>query len=215
MYKLIKRILDFIFALILLVISSPLFLIIALSIKLDSKGPVFYIQERLGKDKRIFRLYKFRSMVHQARKIQREKYTPPQKLITGVGRIIKSIHIDELPQVFNILKGQMSFVGPRPVISETEQAKLYSFEKDERRYKIRGGITGPERLINTWPEKKEALLKRLPNALYLREETERLPFDLYYIKHQSFTVDFWILWYTFMLFWKRIKDTILRRKPKE
>jgi len=114
MYAVIKRVMDFVIATILVVAFSPLFLLIAVLIKIDSRGPVFFRQERVGKNGKIFRIFKFRSMVsdNDMRDFSsRDKYT-------FVGKIIRRLSLDELPQLFNVLRGEMSLVGPRPWVVE-------------------------------------------------------------------------------------------------
>lgn len=115
--KFIKRWLDFILALIGLVVLSPIFLLIIISIKLTSKGPILFKQKRVGKNKELFEIYKFRTM-----KIDTPKDSPthllenPDSFITKVGKVLRKTSLDELPQLINIIKGQMSFIGPRPAL---------------------------------------------------------------------------------------------------
>lgn len=214
MYKILKRIIDFLLSLILLIIFLPLIFIIALIIKLTSPGPVFYIQERIGKNKKPLRLLKFRSLVKNARKIQKEKKISPRELQTKVGKILRVIRLDELPQLLNVLKGDLSLVGPRPPISEKERAILTPDEETKLTLWVPLGITSLERLVSLWPEKKEAILSHLPKSESLKNELRRLPFDQYYARHQSFMVDFWILWYTLGLFFKKLGDVIFRGKSQ-
>lgn len=215
MYKLFKRILDFLLSLIIFIVSLPLALLLALAIKLDSKGPVFYKQERIGINKKPFRLYKFRSMIKGARKIQKEKKIHPKELQTRVGKMLRFTRLDELPQLLNVLKGDLSLVGPRPSISEKERAILTPDEKEKISLDIKPGITSLERLISLWPEKKEVILSHLPKSESLKNETRRLPFHQYYKEYQSFLIDFWIVWYTLGLFLKKLRDVIFRKKLKE
>ena len=139
--KTIKRILDFILALIILLIFWPLYLLLFLAIKIDSRGPVFFSQKRVGIHKSHFPILKFRSM-----KIDTPKDCPthllqnPQQHITRVGRFLRKTSLDELPQLFNIIKGDMSFVGPRPALWNQ-----YDLIEERDRYKandIRPGLTG-------------------------------------------------------------------------
>lgn len=135
MYSVIKRVMDLIIATILLVVFSPLFLLIALLIKIDSRGPVFFRQDRVGKDGKIFKIFKFRSMVsgNDMRDLSsRDKYT-------HVGKVIRRLSLDELPQLFNVIKGEMSLVGPRPWVVEY----WTNMNKEERaRAQVLPGITG-------------------------------------------------------------------------
>lgn len=135
MYAAIKRVMDFVFATILLVAFSPLMFVVAALIKIDSRGPVFFRQERVGKDGKIFRIFKFRSMVSNNDmwdSSRRDEYT-------FVGKIIRRLSIDELPQLFNVIAGQMSLVGPRPWVVEY----WTNMNKEERlRASVLPGITG-------------------------------------------------------------------------
>lgn len=116
-YLVVKRIIDFVLALIGLIILSPVFLVLILAIKLDSKGPVFFKQKRFGKDKAFFNILKFRTM-----RIDTPKDTPthllanPDQWITKVGKFLRKTSLDELPQIINILTGEMSIIGPRPAL---------------------------------------------------------------------------------------------------
>ena len=134
-YAVIKRVMDFVFATILLVVFSPLMLFTAVLIKIDSRGPVFFRQERVGKDGKIFRIFKFRSMVsdNDMRDYScRDRYT-------RVGGVLRRLSLDELPQLFNVIAGQMSLVGPRPWVVEY----WTNMNKEERlRASVLPGITG-------------------------------------------------------------------------
>ena len=134
-YAVIKRVMDFVFATILLVVFSPLMLFTAVLIKIDSRGPVFFRQERVGKDGKIFRIFKFRSMVSNNDMWDyscRDRYT-------RVGGVLRRLSLDELPQLFNVIAGQMSLVGPRPWVVEY----WTNMNKEERlRASVLPGITG-------------------------------------------------------------------------
>ena len=145
-----KRIMDFVFSAALLLILSPLFLVIALLIKLDSPGPVFFVQERVGLNKRRFRLYKFRTMVEDADEWQKELETlneatgPVFKIgndprITNIGRILRRTSIDELPQLINVVKVDMSLVGPRPLPIRDYNGFCQDWHR--RRFSVQPGIT--------------------------------------------------------------------------
>lgn len=134
----IKPSLDFCFAFLALIISSPIILISILLIKLTSKGPVFFTQDRMGKDGNIFKLYKLRTMTHVPRIPGREIMKFDEE-VTGLGKILRRFKIDELPQTYNILRGEMSFVGPRPCLPEMKN------DFDEfgiRRIEVKPGLTG-------------------------------------------------------------------------
>lgn len=155
--KYVKRIFDFIFAIILLLILSPLFIIVAIAIKIDSKGLVFFKQERSGQHGKAFKVYKFRTMINNAEKIGSGLYTDStDPRITRVGKFLRKTSIDELPQIINIIRGEMSFIGPRPV--PAGHLKKFNVD-DSQRLKVLPGITGwaqvNGRNILTWPEKNE------------------------------------------------------------
>ena len=172
----LKRIIDVVVSGIGLIILFPIFVVIGALIKLDSKGPVFFIQERAGKDGKIFRAYKLRTMVDKAVEIGGKKISQDDLRITRVGKHLRW-GIDELPQLINVFKGDMSLVGPRPTL--LEQVAKYSKEH-KRRLEMKPGITGWA-LINgrnklSWPEKIEL--------------------DIWYINHWSIWLDLKILFKT-------------------
>ena len=180
----IKRLMDIIFSSIILVVTLPVSLIVALAIKLDSKGPVFYKQIRVGKDNKQFKIYKFRSMYQDA-----EKHTGPvwsskdDPRITRVGKIIRKFRLDEIPQFINVLRGDMSLVGPRPerpyfVERLSNEIPLY-----KRRLKVKPGITGWAQVKHKYDESIEDVKKKLQ-------------YDLYYIENISLRMDLKILFRT-------------------
>ena len=134
-YIVIKRIIDFIAALLFLIILSPVFLIVSIAIKLDSKGPVIFKQKRVGKKGKIFNLYKFRSMSASNNPLNFKE----ENQITKVGHFIRKWSIDELPQLVNIIKGDMAFIGPRPWMVEYHE---YMTEEQKHRSDVLPGITG-------------------------------------------------------------------------
>jgi lipopolysaccharide/colanic/teichoic acid biosynthesis glycosyltransferase len=170
MYTVIKRVMDFVIATILVVAFSPLFLLIAVLIKIDSRGPVFFRQERVGKNGKIFRIFKFRSMVsdNDMRDFSsRDKYT-------FVGKIIRRLSLDELPQLFNVLRGEMSLVGPRPWVVEY----WTNMNKEERvRASVLPGITGLAQVKGR-------------NGISIFSKIE---YDIIYVKNFSFRQDVKIL----------------------
>lgn len=142
---LIKRLIDFIGSLIGLVIISPILIIIALSIKLTSKGPVFFRQERLGMNGEVFKIFKFRTMVVNAEKIGDgiTVKNANDDRITKVGRVLRATSLDELPQLFNILLGQMSLVGPRPPVTYFPYNGFENYpEWAKKRFSMLPGVTG-------------------------------------------------------------------------
>lgn len=186
-----KRMIDIAVAGTVLALSSPLWVLIAAAIKLDSPGPVFYRQERVGRDGVIFRMLKFRSMYRDAEKAGPQWAHRKDPRITRVGFIIRKLHLDELPQTIHVLNGQMSLVGPRPerpvfVERLSKEIPLYS-----RRLRVRPGITGWAQVRHKYDESIEDVRKKLQ-------------YDLYYIENMSLRMDFKILFGTVshMLLWK-------------
>ncbi|MBS1797106.1 MAG: TIGR03013 family PEP-CTERM/XrtA system glycosyltransferase [Acidobacteria bacterium] len=171
-------------ALVGLLLSLPLALVTAVLIKLESKGPVFYKQERVGKNGRIFRVIKFRSMRTDAEKEGVPIWaTADDDRTTRVGRVIRKIRVDEIPQFWNILKGEMSFVGPRPerphfVAQLAEEIPFY-----EHRHLVAPGLTG-------WAQIK------YPYGASVEDARQKLQYDLYYIKNQSLALDLVIVFET-------------------
>jgi len=155
-----KRIMDIIISLVGIVIASPFMIIIALLIKLYDRGPVFYTQERLTRDGKEFKILKFRSM-RVAKPGEEEHITMKEDdRITPIGRVIRNIHFDELPQLFNILAGQMSFVGPRPEWKMTTEKYTESVPEFKFRLKVKAGLTGYAQVYgkyNTTPYDKVKL----------------------------------------------------------
>lgn len=148
MEEYLKRLLDILCSFLLLVISIPLFFIIAILIKIDSKGPVFFLQKRCGRNRKEFFMYKFRTMVKDAetlkKRLKNEMDGPMFKLkndprITRLGRILRKLSLDELPQLLNVLKGEMSLVGPRPL---AEEEMVGDDIWREIRLSVRPGMTG-------------------------------------------------------------------------
>jgi exopolysaccharide biosynthesis polyprenyl glycosylphosphotransferase len=186
-----KRSIDIIVSAAILVGGLPLWLLIALLIKLDSKGPVLYKQERVGKDGRHFKIIKFRSMVLDAESGGAQWAGRRDPRVTHIGRILRRLHLDEIPQVFNVLRGEMSLVGPRPerpvfVENLKKEIPLYS-----RRLNVRPGVTGWAQVKHKYDETLEDVRKKIE-------------YDLYYIENMSLRMDFKIILSTVshMLMWK-------------
>lgn len=170
-----KRVFDIVFALVLIVVTSPLLLITALAVKLYDGGSIIYKQNRLTKDNKEFYIYKFRSMKENAEAdgVARLSSGDNDDRVTKVGKIIRKIRFDELPQLFNVLQGSMSFVGPRP--ERPEIAKQYIEEMPEFSYrtKVKAGITGYAQVYGKY--------NTIPY--------DKLKLDLYYIENYSFWLD--------------------------
>lgn len=141
MYRVIKSIIDFILGVIVLIIGLPIMIFIALAIKIeDPKGSVLFKQKRVGKDKKHFYIYKFRSMYVDTPDIPTHLLSDPNQFITKVGRILRKTSLDELPQLFNVLKGEMSFIGPRPAL--WNQYDLIELREEVNANSVKPGITG-------------------------------------------------------------------------
>ncbi|NUO08240.1 MAG: sugar transferase [Candidatus Brocadia sp.] len=179
--KLIKSIVEIFFALTLFVLLMPAMLIIALLIKIDSRGRVFYTQERIGKDGKEFTIIKFRTMVENAESNTGAVYTADNDpRITKVGRFLRKWRLDEIPQLLNVIKGEMSLIGPRPeryVFIQDFEGKIPFYTQ---RLAVRPGLTG-------WAQVK------YPYASSIEQTEEKLQYDLYYIKNMSFILDVVVL----------------------
>jgi exopolysaccharide biosynthesis polyprenyl glycosylphosphotransferase len=159
-----------------LVLSLPLMALVALAIKLDSRGPVVYMQERVGLHGRVFRIIKFRSMFVDAEKDGPVWAGESDPRVTRVGRIIRKLRLDELPQFINILRGEMSFIGPRPERPVFVEYLGREIAYYSQRHLVKPGLTG-------WAQ------IRRPYGASLEDAREKLQYDLYYIKNQSPVLD--------------------------
>jgi len=185
----IKRVIDVASSVLALVILFPLNAIIAIAIKLSSRGPVFYSQERVGQYGKPFNIYKFRTMTIDAEKDGPALSTKHDKRITRIGRFLRKTRLDEIPNFWNVLKGEMSLVGPRPerqfyIDKIVEKAPHYLHLQ-----KVRPGIT-------SWGQVKFGYAENVDQMV------ERLKFDLIYIENMSLYVDFKILIYTIITVFK-------------
>lgn len=156
----IKRIFDVIASLLGLIVLSPIFVIIAILIKMDSEGPVFFLQDRLGKSGKVFKIYKFRTMCNNAVNMGRGIFTSEDDpRITKVGSFLRITSLDEIPQFINIIKGDMSFVGPRPPLIHHPYKYNEYPEYKKQRFIMKPGVTGLAQAIGrnslTWDERIE------------------------------------------------------------
>jgi len=178
--KLLKRQIDFWVSLLGLIILAPFFLIIAILIKLDSKGPVFFRQKRVGKNGKIFRIWKFRTMIEGAENIGLGmRIAKNDERITKFGKFLRRFVIDELPQFINVMWGEMSLVGPRTALPH--QVEKYS-EFEKRRLQVRPGMANIN-ILKGW------------NVLPWKE---RIKWDIWYMENWSLWLDFKILFKTFI-----------------
>lgn len=191
-----KRLLDIIFSSIGIIILSPLFMIIAILIRRDSEGPVFFRQERVGKDCKNFRIYKFRSMATMQKAGSLKITVGSDSRITKIGAFIRKYKIDELPQLFNVLRGEMSIVGPRPEVPE--YVNYYSRRDKDIVLGIRPGITDIASL--RFKNESEILAREEnPQEAYIKKIMPRkLRYYRFYAKKQSVLLDIKIIWITIM-----------------
>lgn len=184
-----KRIFDFVCAALGLVILLPLFGLVALAIKLDSPGPVFYRGERVGRGGKPFRIFKFRTMVINAAQQGPRITTRDDTRITRVGRLLRKYKIDELPQLFNVLRGEMSLVGPRP--EDPRYVARYT-PAQRRVLEVRPGITSPATL--QYHHEDRLLTNEDWETVYLNELMPRkLAIELEYLDRRTWLTDFKII----------------------
>ena len=176
-YELAKRTLDFIGALLLSIVCAPVFLVLAVLIKIDSEGPVFFRQERIGQNGKPFQMYKFRSMQVTASAYAYSPRESSDPRITGIGKFVRKTSLDELPQLFNVLQGNMSLVGPRPEMPFI--VEQYN-KRHRQRLQVKPGLTGLWQLSGD-------------RAFRIHENIE---YDLYYIQHRNFFMDLAVLLHT-------------------
>jgi lipopolysaccharide/colanic/teichoic acid biosynthesis glycosyltransferase len=187
-----KRVLDLLVSAVGLVLFSPVMLILGIWIKLDSKGPVFYRGERVGKDGRSFRMYKFRTMVMEADHIGPAITYREDPRVTNVGKFLRRTKLDELPQLVNVLKGDMSLVGPRP--EDPSYVAHYSAQQREV-LRVKPGITGLTQL--EYRDEASMLEGASADEDYLSQiMPEKLRLDLDYTQDRSLALDIKILWQT-------------------
>jgi lipopolysaccharide/colanic/teichoic acid biosynthesis glycosyltransferase len=180
-YAPVKAGLDFALALVLLVLAAPAILVTALVVKLTSSGPAFYRQTRTGRFGQPYLMYKIRTMIHDCERLTGPCWSRPgDTRITRVGRFLRRTHLDELPQLWNVLRGEMSLVGPRPERPEIIYGLEHAIPNYRARLRVRPGITGLAQL-------------RLPPDTDVASVRRKVIFDLCYIKHVGLRLDLIIL----------------------
>lgn len=183
--KYIKRFLDIVLALVAIIILLPVYIILAICVRIGMGSPILFSQERIGKDDKVFKLYKFRSMTNA--KDENGNLLDESKRLTKFGAALRSSSLDELPELFMILKGEMSFVGPRPL--PTYYGPYY-LEHERKRHSVLGGLIPPDGLCGeTTPD----------------WETQ-LSYDVYYAENVSFLLDIKVIIATFVILFKRVKN---------
>lgn len=199
-----KRLFDMVASLIGLIIFAPIMLIVAIVVKATSPGPILFSQKRLTKGMREFNIYKFRSMVSNE---FREKNTVQIKgsssEITPIGKFMRKTKLDELPQLWNILKGDMSFIGPRP---ELPRRLKYYDERQKQIFSVRSGISSPASIVFS---DEEYLMNQVkdPEKFYIEEIMPyKIELNLYYIEHQSFFYDIWLIIATLLKILNKVKN---------
>lgn len=190
LYRHLKRIIDVAAAVLLLVVTSPLWVLFALAIKLEDNGDVFYSQERVGKHGKIFLIKKFRTMCTDAEQAGAQWAQKADPRITRVGRFLRASHLDELPQMLNVLQGKISLVGPRPERPEFVRMLEEHIPHYRVRHFIKPGFTG-------WAQIK------FRYARSISDSQKKFEYDLYYTKNRSLILDALILLKTMQLFFKR------------
>ena len=203
----IKRVMDIIISLLILIILSPALIVVCIAIKAYDGGPIIYKQDRLTKDGKIFEIYKFRSMKVNSEKDGAQLANKKDDRITPVGRIIRQLHVDELPQLINILKGEMSFVGPRPERPSIAEQYQESIPEFDFRLKMKAGLTGYAQVFGN----------------YRTTPLDKLKLDLTYIENYSIWLDIMIIVQTIKIFFQKENSegleagekTALKNKGKE
>lgn len=196
-----KRIFDLIFSVLGIIIFSPLFLTMAILIKLDSRSPVFYRGARIGRNGKLFRIYKFRTMVTDAEKCAVSSTPENDPRLTKIGKFIRKYKVDELPQLFNIFKGEMSFVGPRPQVEWA--VKTYN-EEEKLLLTVRPGVTDYAS-IKFYNEDEILRGSKDPDKDYMAKiHPGKMRLGLEYIRNHSILIDIKIILKTMKLIFGRL-----------
>ena len=183
--KYIKRLLDIVLSLIAIIVLSPVYLIVAIVVRIQMGSPVLFSQDRIGKDEKVFKLYKFRSMTNE--KDENGELLPETDRLTKFGIALRSTSLDELPELFSILKGDMSIVGPRP---QPSFYLPYYTDEERKAHKVRGGLLPPDSIGKevqcSWEQ--------------------QLNLETYYAENLSFLMDVRVILCTFIILYKRMKN---------
>ena len=200
----LKRIFDIILSFIGIILFFPLMFLVGISIKLTSKGPVIFKQKRLTKGMKEFTILKFRSMnINFDKEAKGIQVKGNSNAITPIGQFIRKTKLDELPQLFNILVGDMSFIGPRPELPR--RLKYYS-EEDKKIFMVRSGISSPASIVFSDEEYLMNQVKE-PEKFYLEQIMPyKIKLNLYYIKTRSFWNDIFLIIATFLKIINKIED---------
>ncbi len=189
-----KRLFDIVFSFIGLIIVLPIIAVVAFLMKLTAPGPVFYLGQRIGKGGRLFKMFKFRTMVVNADKIGGPSTSADDPRLTNIGKFLKKYQLDELPQLINVLKGDMSFVGPRP------EVKMYvDMMTDEERNVILSLRPGMTDFASLWNFHEGEILKGSadPEKAYMEKiRPEKIRLQMKYVKERNFWVDLKIIFLT-------------------
>lgn len=200
-YPYVKRFLDIVFSLFFLIIFLPLFIMLYFLFLFFSGFPIFFVQKRVTMNGKIFKIYKFRTMVNNAIRLQKKGKTNDE-VSTSIGRIIRPLHLDELLQLWNILKGDMSFVGYRPLATKDCNFKNKIFIKV---HSIRAGLTGLNTALGYIDEKHRI---QITKKNHLPKNSSYLLINKYYVEHMSFMLDMKIIWWTFLLELEHFEEEI-------
>ena len=200
----IKRIFDIVMSIVGILLLFPIMIVVSILIKITSRGPILFKQRRLTKDMKEFTIYKFRSMRTDFDKDGKGiQVKGSSNAITPIGKVIRKTKLDELPQLFNILVGDMSFIGPRPELPR--RLKYYS-EKDKEMFKVRSGISSPASIVFS---DEEYLMNQVrdPEKFYIEQIMPyKIELNRYYVKNRSFWGDIYLIIATFLKILNKVDD---------
>ncbi len=200
----IKRIFDIVMSIVGILLLFPIMIVVSILIKVTSRGPILFKQRRLTKDMKEFTIYKFRSMRTDFDKDGKGiQVKGSSNAITPIGKVIRKTKLDELPQLFNILVGDMSFIGPRPELPR--RLKYYS-EEDKEMFKVRSGISSPASIVFS---DEEYLMNQVrdPEKFYIEQIMPyKIKLNRYYVKNRSFWGDIYLIIATFLKILNKVDD---------